>query len=357
MGQTYTKQEQEPASEDVIEVAPGILRMQLPISMPGLGHVNCYALIDGDGVALVDPGLPGEDSWDALMNRLKQAEIPLERVHTAIVTHSHPDHYGGSTQLREASGAEILTHESFESFSSEASDDMGAEALDMTDDEILQLWKTRMENETTAWGTKREAPPDEALLRFIRDGARSGQRFLTPEPTIRVADGAAIRFAGREWFSMHTPGHTIDHLCLWDPEEGVLLSGDHVLPTITPHIAGSTELDDPLAAFFASLDRVAALEGVTTVLPAHGHPMDEAAHRCDHIKVHHEERLDVLRDASDGLGDAPVDEWMKILFRERSWGGMAASETFAHLEHLRVLGEAETRRDADGLLFYALGAA
>ncbi len=73
MGQTYTKQEQEPASEDVIEVAPGILRMQLPISMPGLGHVNCYALIDGDGVALVDPGLPGEDSWEALMHRLKQA--------------------------------------------------------------------------------------------------------------------------------------------------------------------------------------------------------------------------------------------------------------------------------------------
>ena len=53
---TYTKQEQEPASEEVTEVADGVLRMQLPISLPGLGHVNCYALVDGDGVALVDPG-------------------------------------------------------------------------------------------------------------------------------------------------------------------------------------------------------------------------------------------------------------------------------------------------------------
>ncbi|NCG25662.1 MAG: MBL fold metallo-hydrolase [Actinobacteria bacterium] len=356
MGQIYTKQEQEPASEDVIEVAPGILRMQLPISMPGLGHVNCYALIDGDGVALVDPGLPGKDSWDALMRRLAQAEIPLERVHTTIVTHSHPDHFGGSAQLHEVAGAEILTHESFVSFSSEASDDMGAEALTMSDDEILQLWKTRMESEQTAWGTSREAPPDDALLRFIRDGARDGQRFLTPEPMIRVADNAVMRFADRDWFGVHTPGHTTDHLCLWDPEQGVLLSGDHVLPTITPHIAGSTELEDPLATFFASLDRIAALEGVTAVLPAHGHPMDEAAQRCDHIKVHHDERLDVLRDAAEGLGDAPVDEWMKVLFRERSWGGMAASETYAHLEHLRVLGEAATRRNADGLLFYELSA-
>ena len=31
------------------EVAPDVLRMELPIHMPGLGHVNCYALIDGEG--------------------------------------------------------------------------------------------------------------------------------------------------------------------------------------------------------------------------------------------------------------------------------------------------------------------
>ena len=101
---TYTKQEQEPASEEVTEVADGVLRMQLPISLPGLGHVNCYALVDGDGVALVDPGLPGPESWSALVARLKHAEIPVERVHTVVVTHSHPDHFGGSAQLREVGG-------------------------------------------------------------------------------------------------------------------------------------------------------------------------------------------------------------------------------------------------------------
>jgi len=51
------KQEQEPASEEVTEVAPGILRMQLPIWMPGLGHVNTYGLVDDHGLAVVDPGL------------------------------------------------------------------------------------------------------------------------------------------------------------------------------------------------------------------------------------------------------------------------------------------------------------
>jgi len=40
------RQEQEDASEEISEVAKDILRMQLPIAIPGLGHVNMYALID-----------------------------------------------------------------------------------------------------------------------------------------------------------------------------------------------------------------------------------------------------------------------------------------------------------------------
>ena len=138
----YRKQEQEPASEEILEVAPNILRMQLPIALPGLGHVNCYALLDGDGVALVDPGLPGEESWAALTSRLDSAEIPVERVHTVIVTHSHPDHFGGSAQLREVAGAEVLTHESFASFTAEANEDLEPLIDDMTEDEILALWKS-----------------------------------------------------------------------------------------------------------------------------------------------------------------------------------------------------------------------
>ena len=67
------RQEQEPASAEITEMAPGILRSQLPITLPGLGHVNCYFLEDERGVAIVDPGLPGPSSWRALVHRLKAA--------------------------------------------------------------------------------------------------------------------------------------------------------------------------------------------------------------------------------------------------------------------------------------------
>ena len=83
-----------------LEIAPNVIRMQLPIWMPGLGHVNMYGLLDDRGLAVVDPGLPGPSSWKALKQRLKTAGFRLKDVHTVVVTHSHPDHFGGAGRIR-----------------------------------------------------------------------------------------------------------------------------------------------------------------------------------------------------------------------------------------------------------------
>jgi glyoxylase-like metal-dependent hydrolase (beta-lactamase superfamily II) len=176
--------------------------------------------------------------------------------------------------------------------------------------------------------------------------------FTPPRPTRRVRDGETLKLAGREWVAVHTPGHTMDHLCLHDPESGLLLSGDHVLPTITPHISGVNTGRDPLAKFVASLHRVAALgPEVRTVLPAHGHPFTDLAGRAAAIEAHHHERLEKLRAASLALGPATVETLSHELFRPARWGPMAESETYAHLEHLRLSGQAERWED-DGKAVY-----
>jgi glyoxylase-like metal-dependent hydrolase (beta-lactamase superfamily II) len=167
---------------------------------------------------------------------------------------------------------------------------------------------------------------------------------------VHVDDSDRLTLGNREWMGVYTPGHTNDHLCLFDAEGGVMLSGDHVLPTITPHISGLIE-GDPLRAYLESLDRVAAFEGVTLVLPAHGHPFDDLPGRVEAIKEHHAERLEALRVASHDRGWATVNELMRDLFKERSWSHMAESETYAHLEHLRLLGDAERREDAGHALY------
>jgi glyoxylase-like metal-dependent hydrolase (beta-lactamase superfamily II) len=178
--------------------------------------------------------------------------------------------------------------------------------------------------------------------------------FAPPDPTRRVRHGAPIQLAGRTWLAIHTPGHTLDHLCLYDPEHGILLSGDHVLPSITPHISGSGQ-GDALHSYLATLDLVASLDGVKLGLPAHGHPFEDVPGRVDAIKEHHYERMEKLRAASLAIGPASVADLSHELFPERHWGVMAESETFAHLEHLRGVGEAE-RWDDDGALIYRVAA-
>jgi len=367
------KQEQESAREEVAQVAPGVLRMELPIRMPGLGHVNCYALLDERGAALVDPGLPGKDSWRTLETRLARAGLRVRDVHTVIVTHSHPDHFGGASRFARESGARVVAHRAFRFGVSEAAharpevsvDDLsdgraggapgdppahGVEARGAAGRQPREPWKAGR----TPWGGEPPKPSFKMRMRWRLARWLGGLSFV-PRVTDAVAGGDVLRLAGREWFVVHTPGHTEDHFCLHDPEEGIFLAGDHVLPTITPHISGLSSRPDPLAAYFESLDRVAGIDPVQRVLPAHGHPFDDLAERCKAIQKHHVERLERVKAIGREIGLASVGDYTKRLFQPRSWGPMAESETYAHLEHLRLAGHAERRRERDGTLLYTTG--
>lgn len=402
----YPRQEQESASDEVFEVASNVLRLQLPVDIPGVGHVNCYALCDSDGVVLVDPGLPGDLSWSALLARLDSAGIPLKRIHGVVVTHSHLDHYGGCAQLLEETKATLFAHRLFSarranSFFGAACGCCGvAEACDVgghTPDAEHDFEDppavgglagsyaahdaSRLDR--TPWGPSSYSHPRESVKQWVEDNEsdtakRFPGRFHAPQPARRVDDGEILRLAGREWLVVHTPGHTVDHICLWDSVEDVLLSGDHVLPTITPHIPGmvggfdsggdfnagdgfdsgdgsaENSSRDLLASFLVSLERVGRLGEATICLPGHGHPFSELSERVRTIRDHHVDRLNVLRGESSGLTDAPVEAFMQVLYKPRVWGYSAASETLAHLEYLRCSGEAEMRRDQKGLLRYRL---
>jgi glyoxylase-like metal-dependent hydrolase (beta-lactamase superfamily II) len=348
------KQEQEPATTEITEVAPGVLRTQLPVMIPGLRHVNCYLLQDERGVAIVDPGMPGPSSWRALVDRLKRAGYRPKDVHTVVVTHSHPDHFGGAGRMRDTYGAEVIAHTTFRTWFDPREDEALPDPGDPADRaEPTEPPPNPFGREMPWRNDSTFTPPLKRRLKYRAFRVVLNGFMRTPAPTRRIDDAEVVRLAGREWVAVHTPGHTNDHLCLFDPEEGVMLSGDHVLPTITPHISGLVAGADPLRAFFDSLDKVAAFEGVRQVLPAHGHPFQDLAGRTSAIRAHHEDRLDVLRKAAAELGSATVEELSHHLFQPRSWGQMAESETYAHLEHLRAAGEAESRREG-GTLHYHL---
>lgn len=365
-----TRQEKESARREVTELGPNVLRMQLPIRLPGLGHVNCYALIDSEGAAVVDPGLPGPGTWRAIQDRLSQAQLRTKDVHTVIVTHSHPDHFGGAMRFAREAGARVVAHNSFRFGPMEAAKDDpkgsvehvgGGGAAVATappgdapekSQPVVSSKSRTFQRTATPWGGEQPRPPWRTRLKWM---ALRWMSYGSIVPTITdpVAKGDVLKLANRDWFVVHTPGHTEDHICLHSPELGLFLAGDHVLPTITPHISGIGGQQDPLLDFYNSLDLVAELEQVDQVLPAHGHPFGNLAERCVEIKGHHDERLEKLRSISQAFGGpATVEAFSRKLFKPRSWGSMAESETFAHLEHLRIAGLAERSRDPQGKFLY-----
>ena len=340
------KSEQLQATDEIVEVAPGVLRTQLPANITGLGHVNMYVMEDERGVAVVDPGLPDKESWLAVQERLSRIGVPLKRVHSVIVTHSHPDHYGGAERLRAESGADIVTHRLFRTFYDPT------EPPDVDAEELALMMRSPFD--APPWGGPAMDVPWQRRLR-LRIGRTFPRLMKVPSPSVRLNETDRVRFARRQWMAVHTPGHTHDHLCLFDPETGTLLSGDHVLPNITPHISGLTGHGDPLTLFFDSLDKIGRFaDQVKIALPAHGTPFSNVGERVEQIKDHHQERLQKLCDTSEMLGGpASVMEFATHLFSPRAQGSMADSETYAHLEHLRILGRMQ-RRENDGVSEYVL---
>ena len=294
------------ATPDLVYLAGCETRYATPINRMIAAERHMLA-----GVTLVDPGLPDPESYDTLVRRLASVSIPIERVHTVFITHSHPDHYGAAQRIRSLSGAEIVTHENFKTYwDPHEEDDFIREVAVVTDYEVQAgaiegaLMKLTGRERHSPWDRPVPwggPPPDNAWkerLRWRILPLLLDKVWQPPKPSKRVVDGAVLMLGDREWVSVHTPGHTADHLCLLDPTEGIFVSGDHLLPTITPHIGGFIG-GDPLANYLTNLDKVADLEGITRVLPAHGHPFDDLPARCNAIKDHHASRLQMLADAGD----------------------------------------------------------
>lgn len=356
------RQERLAASEEVTEVAEGIFRMQLPIDLPGLGHVNCYALEDERGFTVVDPGYPDPETAAALEARFRSIGAPMSRVHTVFVTHSHPDHFGGAGRLRYTNGADIVAHRSFTTRFDPHDDsvelvtaDPGRAAIggDLAAAVLGDGPIPDFEARTAPWGGSIPAP-SRTEIEHMRSWDRDTRwGFVHNEPNVRLDHDQVIRLGRRDFVAVHTPGHTGDHLCLVDLADGVLLCGDHVLPTITPHISGMTASPDSLAEFFGALDTVRQLPNIRLALPAHGHPIHDLVGRVDAIERHHIERLETIEHIGHDLGVGTVTEYSQRLFAPRSWGSMAESETYAHLEHLVNVGRA-TRADRDGFFTYEI---
>jgi glyoxylase-like metal-dependent hydrolase (beta-lactamase superfamily II) len=151
-----------------------------------------------------------------------------------------------------------------------------------------------------------------------------------------------------------TPGHTRGHIVYEDTVDGLLFTGDHLLPRITPSVAFEHAPEElPLTSYLASL-RMFADGPARRMLPAHGPAGASAKDRARELLDHHDRRLKVVYDhvvtgARTAFDIATLMRWTrhnKTLSQLGTVHAMTAVlEVRAHLEHL-AHGGALTRTSA-----------
>ena len=154
---------------------------------------------------------------------------------------------------------------------------------------------------------------------------------------------------------MWTPGHTPGHLCLHDETENLLLTGDHVLPRISPNIGLPPHAaEPPLAAYLRSLESVAAYDSAEA-LPAHEYRFYGVASRVRMLLAHHERRCDEIIEILRRNGPSTTWQVTTEPTWSRGWAALtgfmrraALAEAGAHLQHLadsdRIAATADGRR-------------
>ncbi len=326
------------------EIIPGIHRLKLPMPRPGiyLGYINTYLVRGSNGYLLVDTGWNTEEAFIVLEKQLVEIGVDIGEISQIVVTHLHPDHYGLVDRLKQSCPAKFYLH---------------------------HLEKDLMDSRYAAepflrWLQINGVPEAEATRLQQTTGEMTRRSGAVTPPDVTLNGDETIATGFFTFKVLWSPGHSPGQICLYEPERKLLLSGDHILPTITPNIGLHPQSrPNPLGDFIKSLNEIKQLD-VDLVLPAHENPFTGLSTRIDNIIQHHEQRKS---DIMTALKSKPKSAYQ--VATEIPWltdevnGGtnyrslapldqrLAMVEALAHLELLRIEGKID-KASQNGIIYY-----
>lgn len=267
-----------PVGDRVFECAPGVFRIALPTAFP-VGDVNAYFL-PGPEPVLVDAGVCGDATMAVLSAALGCLGARVSGVRHLLLTHGHVDHSGSARAIREASGCDVRLHPRGHGRVTDPAERLAQDLpgyLDFLGRSGFSQTIIELHGLHAGWHMKYTEPCEDIAASCEGDVVSTG-------------DGRRLR-------CVETPGHSGDSVSWWLEDEGVLLTGDHVLPTITSNPTLESVGEDcepcrrPLVAFRQSLRTVAALP-IKIACPGHGRPFGDLAGRCAEIEAHQARRCE-----------------------------------------------------------------
>ncbi|HEX5225638.1 MAG TPA: MBL fold metallo-hydrolase [Solirubrobacteraceae bacterium] len=301
-------------------VLRGVYRLRLPLPWPGVPHCNAWALQAGDGFVLVDTGVHDEHSMEQLERALAMCGLSIADVRLVVCTHAHSDHCGQAVPIVQRAECELWMHPSHELMSR------------MVDDPEAVLAR-RLEV------ARQSGVPEEPLRRYAAQRGNSEPLIVGPLQADReLVDGVTVQTDLGEWIAYETPGHAPSHVCLFQPERRLLISGDHLLGRISLYFEYGYS-SNPVGEFLRSLDVVERL-GARLCLAGHGRTFADV-----HAHIHGNRALveDHLYKVLTAVGEEPLtafDVVGRVYGEELSQqnGQWLLSQTLGYLTHLESTG-------------------
>ncbi|MBW1893668.1 MAG: MBL fold metallo-hydrolase [Deltaproteobacteria bacterium] len=317
------------------EIMPDLFRIEIPLPDSPLKYLNSYVVKSDDRSMIVDTGLNRDECLNAMHRGLEELGIDLAKT-DFFITHLHADHFGLV--------AKLVTKTSKVYFNRQ-------------DAELIETWEGFGPMIQYA-GT--HGFPEEELWNALNQ--HPGHKFASdwiPDLNI-MSDNEVIRVGDFSFQCIETPGHTLGHMCMYEPDKKIFISGDHILGDITPNIQCWSDHENPLKHYLKSLDKVAGLD-VDLVLPGHRSMIKDMKGRITELKHHHAIRIDeVSRILNDGAmsafqvaskmkWDIDADSWDDFPVAQR-W--FATGEAISHLRYLEEDGTL-TRETQDKIVLFS----
>jgi glyoxylase-like metal-dependent hydrolase (beta-lactamase superfamily II) len=305
-------------------VLPGVWRLRLPLPWPGVPHCNAWALAAGDGIVLVDTGMHEPGSMGHLERALAQVNLRLEHIRLLVCTHAHSDHYGQAATIVERTGCELWMHPNHDHMLQAARDP------DAALDRRIEV-------------ARQSGVPEEPLQRYSE--TRRGQSYGIAgiiEPDRDLLPGVEVHTDLGTWQVFETPGHAPSHVCLYQEDRRILISGDHLLGRVSLYYDYGYS-PDPAGEFLHSLDLVQELDA-RLCLSGHGRTFTDVQAHINANRTLVRERLARVEEVIHAEPGITAYEAIPEIYG----GAITAlnanwwlSETLSYLRHLEVTGRLE----------------
>lgn len=219
------------------------------IHRSGHAHTTMYLVADGDGVTVVDTGLPA--AWPVPLRALRAIGTEPEQVRAVVPTHAHFDHLGLAERLRGQWRVPVWAH---------------------PEENFVAAHPSQYQHENSRlWYPLRHPGGVPVLAGMVAAGAPTVNGVTEPS---ELVPGQELGIPGHPR-AVFTPGHCAPRL----PGHDAVTTGDALVALAPyPGVAGPQSVSGAATADSArALDSLQALAATraAVVFPGHGRPWRE----------------------------------------------------------------------------------